>query len=88
MQLYNSNVQRRDDGLCRPIWYPSRIESNVVYFNIDKNFERYQNCQNRSLIYYARVVSLGNYKADEAILQSIGNPAIINASTEDEISIK
>lgn len=73
---------------CNPIWYPIQVIDNIVYFNIYKDFDKTENCQNRTLSYYARVVNKGEYKIQPALIQSLINAGALNISSEKNISVK
>lgn len=72
---------------CDGIWYPSIIEDNVVYFNIWKEFSAYGGCPNKTINYYARVVSKGQFKVNPAAIQSLKNLESINISAEQQVII-
>jgi uncharacterized protein YfaS (alpha-2-macroglobulin family) len=85
-QTYSSGLKAEEK--CDPIWYPDRVENNAVYYRIDKGFENSSNCKNRSLSYYARVVSKGSYESAPALIQSVDNPALLNISQKNRLEIK
>lgn len=87
-RLYDHDPSLEEGAPCNPTWYPSRIENNTVYFNISKDFEREEECQIRSMVYYARIVSRGTYKADPVVIQAESDPAILNSSSENKIEIQ
>lgn len=71
---------------CDPIWYPTKIIDNIVYFRIDKGFEG--RCVNKTINYYARVVSRGSFTANPAIIQSLKDLESLNISSRDIIEIR
>ncbi|OGZ58432.1 MAG: hypothetical protein A3B96_04280 [Candidatus Spechtbacteria bacterium RIFCSPHIGHO2_02_FULL_43_15b] len=73
---------------CNIIWYPSKIVNSTVYFTINKEFDNSAYCQNRTINYYARVVSKGKYTANPAIIQSLKNLNSLNISREDVVEIR
>lgn len=73
---------------CNPIWYPTKIIDNTVYFNISKEFDKTKNCNNRTINYYARVVSKGSYTANPALVQSLKDLDSLNISLEDKIEVQ
>jgi len=73
---------------CDPIWYPAKIIDNSIYFNIYKEFDKTKNCSNRTVNYYARVVSKGSYKVNPAIIQSLKDLNSLNLSPSGSIEIK
>ncbi len=73
---------------CDPVWYPIKIIDNAVYFEIDKDFDRAWSCKNRTLNYYARVISKGNYQVNPAIIQSLKDLNSLNISSEDNVKIE
>lgn len=85
-QLYKRGLERGDE--CDPVWFPSKIIDNVVYFNIYKGFNKTQRCSNRTVNYYARVVSGGSYSANPAVLQSAKALESLNISSKSYIEIK
>ncbi|MFA5106724.1 MAG: polymorphic toxin-type HINT domain-containing protein [Patescibacteria group bacterium] len=85
-QLYNRNLSSGSE--CDPIWYPSMIMNQSVYFTIGKDFDRTPNCTNRTLNYYARVVSPGEYSAEPAVIQSLKNLTSLNVTDAHTITIK
>lgn len=85
-QIYRQGFPRETE--CNPIWYPSIVENNIVYFDIWKDFNKTQYCTNRTLNYYARVVSRGNYQANPAIIQSMKDLESLNLSSKDWLEIK
>ncbi len=70
---------------CDSTWYPSIIEDNKIYFNIWKGFNG--DCSNRTINYYARVISKGEFKANPAMIQSLKNLDSLNISTEQRVII-
>jgi len=85
-RIYESGLSRGTD--CNPVWYPSKIIDNTVYFNIYKGFNSTQYCSDRTINYYARVVSKGSYRANPAVIQSLKDLESLNISLEDRIEIK
>jgi len=73
---------------CDPIWYPSKIVDNAVYFNIFKGFDKDNHCANRTINYYARVVSKGNFQVNPTLIQSLKDLNSLNISAEDNIEIR
>ncbi len=76
------------DEACDPIWYPSKIIDNAVYFSTGKWFQKTDKCSERTMNYYARVVNKGEFRAQPAIIQSIESTDILNISDEKNITIK
>jgi hypothetical protein len=85
-QTYSAGISSENN--CDPLWYPDKIENNIVYFRIDKGFEKTNECSSRSLNYFARVVSTGSFSANPAVIQSLGNTAAKNISSSEKIEIK
>lgn len=73
---------------CDPIWYPAKITDNAIYFDIDKGFDKTSKCSNRTINYYARVVSKGKYRANPAVIQSLKDLNSLNISSENIIEVK
>ena len=85
-QIYN---RARYFGKCDILYYPTMIEGNTVYFKIWKGFERSLIfCKNKTVNYYARVVSKGKFRTNPAIIQSLKDLKSLNVSPEDWIEIK
>ncbi|MBU1102806.1 Ig-like domain-containing protein [Patescibacteria group bacterium] len=84
-QLYKAGLGYGWD-LCDTTWYPTKIVNNAVYFNISKDFNG--KCSQRTLNYYARVVSKGDFQANPAIIQSLKDLESLNVSAKDDVSIK
>ena len=74
--------------VCDPVWYPSIIENNTVYFNIWKDFNKTPSCAKRTINYYARVVSKGAYSGNPAIIQSLKDLESLNISSASRLEIK
>ena len=85
-RIYENGLSRGTD--CNPVWYPSKIIDNTVYFNIYKGFNSTEYCSDRTINYYARVVSKGSYRANPAVIQSLKDLESLNISSEDKIEIK
>lgn len=85
-QTYKQGLKRGDE--CDPVWYPSKVIGNVVYFNIYKGFNKTKYCTNRTINYYARVVSRGIYSANPAVIQSAKDLESLNLSQKSFIEIK
>ena len=83
---YNLDVQPTND--CNPVWYPTRITDEAIYFNIGKWFEKTNNCQHRTINYPARVVGRGEFRAQPTSIQSLNDLGIINISKEKRLLIK
>lgn len=64
------------------IWYPYDIDGQKVSFCVDKN------SPNKPIIYYARVISKGEYKAEQAVIQSQMSLNSINLSPSGTVSIR
>jgi len=73
---------------CDPIWYPTKIIDNAVYFNISKEFDKTKNCNNRTINYYARVISRGSYTANPTVIQSLRDLDSLNVSLEDKVEVQ
>jgi len=63
-------------------WYPYEINGQKVSFCVGN--------ENRvkTINYYARVVSAGDFKAENAIIQSLVSPSVFNLSPSGSVSIK
>jgi len=85
-RLYERDLPGGDR--CDSIWYPSKIIDNTLYFNIWKGFDKDKYCDNRTINYYARVVSKGNFRANPALIQSQKDLGSLNVSAEDSVEIK
>jgi len=70
---------------CDQAWYPNKIIGNSVYFSINNSLGQ---CEQKTISYYARVVSKGSYTADRAQLQSLENLDSITVSSPASIEIK
>lgn len=75
------------DSSCDSIWYPSIIEDNKIYFNIWKGFDNSGGCYNKTINYYARVISKGDFKVNPAVIQSLKNLDSLNVSAEQRVII-
>ncbi len=64
------------------VLYPYDVNGQKVSFCISKGDTR------NSVYYYARVISAGDYKAENAIIQSLKAPSIFNFSPAGSVSIK
>ncbi len=74
---------------CDPTWYAHKIIENSVYFSVSNTFqEDDEKCAERTLHYYARVVSTGTYKANSAIIQSTKDFELLNLSNEQTLVIE
>lgn len=85
-QLYRQGLSGGTE--CDPVWYPSIVENNTVYFNIWEGFNSSPHCSNRTLNYYARVVSKGSYKGNPALIQSLKDLESLNISSESLLEVK
>jgi hypothetical protein len=86
IMTYNPYMEK--SSLCDPTWYPMEIIGNIVYFGLDKNFNKIEGCKSVTLNYYARVVSQGKYQAQPAVIQSLNNISSLNISGVDYVEIK
>ena len=85
-QIYNRG---RYLGKCDILYYPTMMEGNTVYFKVWKGFRSdLIFCKNKTVNYYARVVSKGKFKANPAVIQSLKDLESLNVSSEDWIEIK
>lgn len=73
---------------CDSSWYLSKVIDNAVYFNINSNFNKTKYCTNRTINYYARVVSRGTYSANPAVIQSAKDLESLNLSATSYVEIK
>jgi hypothetical protein len=73
---------------CDPTRYPVRIQNNAVYFLTYKGFDSTEHCTNRTINYYARVVTKGTYYANPVLIQSMENMKSLNVSRQDTVTIK
>jgi len=73
---------------CNPSWYPTKIIDNTVYFNISKGFNKTKHCNNRTINYYARVISKGRYSVNPALMQSLKDLESLNISSKDKVEIQ
>jgi hypothetical protein len=64
------------------IWYPYEINGQKVSFCV------YKNSPQRPITYYARVVSKGEYKADQALIQSQKAFNSLNITESTSVNIK
>lgn len=85
-QLYEKDIPAGSS--CDSVWYPSKIVDNAVYFNVWKGFDQDKYCANRTVNYYARVVSKGSFQANPALLQSLQDLNSLNISAKDSVEIK
>lgn len=85
---YEQGLSGRNFGICNPFWYPAKVVGNTVYFHIYKGFNKTSHCRNRTINYYARVVSKGNYRANSALIQSLKAVDSLNLSSKDKIIIR
>lgn len=85
-QIYQQGLSSGTE--CHPVWYPSIIENNIIYFNIWKGFNKTDHCSNRTLNYYARVISKGSYTGNPAIIQSLKDLESLNLSSKSQVEIK
>ncbi|MDD5342586.1 MAG: polymorphic toxin-type HINT domain-containing protein [Patescibacteria group bacterium] len=85
-QLYNRNLTTEE--VCNPLWYPTKIVDQAAYFTIYKDFDKTDKCTNRTINYYARVVSPGSYSAESAVIQSLKNLNSLNLSEVQTVEIK
>lgn len=74
--------------MCDSIWYPNKIVDNAIYFTIYKGFDKDNYCNNRTINYYARVVSKGDFRANPALIQSLKDLNSLNISAQDSVEIK
>jgi len=63
-------------------WYPYEINGQKVSFCV------YKNNNSKVISYYARVISAGDFKAENALIQSQKAPSIFNLSSEGSVIIK
>lgn len=80
--------QWEESAYCHPIWHPTFFEGNKVSFLWRKESDKTDNCLDRDISYYARVVTPGAYKVFPAVLQASKNPDIITTSDEYIIEIE
>jgi len=73
---------------CDPTWYPVRIQNEAVYFLTYKGFDKTEYCTNRTINYYARVVTKGTYNANPSLIQSMQNLESLNVSKQDAVTVK
>jgi hypothetical protein len=66
--------------------YPFEIDGQSVKFYLGKNWLYSGTCAN-TYKYYARVVSLGDYAAEPAVIQSMRTPEIKNYSNSGQVTI-
>ncbi len=64
------------------IWYPYEINGQRVSFCVGKGDE------NKTINYYARVISAGKFRAESALIQSLISPSVFNLSPAGSVSIK
>lgn len=76
-----------NDG-CNPVWYPTKVVDNAVYFQTGKWFESSKDCPKKTMNYYARVVNKGEFRAQPVLIQSIEHEQILNISDEKKVKIK
>ncbi len=67
-------------------WYPYDTDGQMVKYRIDRYWDR-NYCGGDFIRYYARVKTLGTYRAENAIIQSSVNPDYINYSSDQTITI-
>ena len=85
-QVYNRG---RYLGKCDILYYPTMMEGNTVYFKVWKGFRSdLIFCKDKTVNYYARVVSRGKFRANPAVIQSLKDLESLNVSSEDWIEIK
>lgn len=85
-RIYERELSLGDE--CNPVWYPTQIENQKISFRIWKGFNKTKYCSNRTINYYARVISKGSYRAEPTTIQSLKSLSSINFSLEDKIKIK
>lgn len=73
---------------CNLVGHPFSFEGNKVSFLWTKEFDKSENCPDKDISYYARVVIPGTYKAPVAILQSLKAAEVITSSDEYIVKIK
>jgi hypothetical protein len=83
-QIYEKRLSSGTN--CDGVWYPSKIVDNAVYFTISKGFDH--PCANRTINYYARAVSRGDFQANPALIQSMKDLNSLNVSAKDSVEIK
>lgn len=64
------------------IWYPYEINGQKISFCIGKGNK------DKTINYYARVVTAGDYKAESALIQSLISPSVYNLSPAGTVLIK
>lgn len=67
-------------------WYPYNTDGQKVKYNISKNW-RDSYCGGDYIRYFVRVKNRGEFKAEPAMIQSFINPAYINFSNEETVTI-
>jgi len=85
-RIYERGI--RESTICDSIWYPQKIVGNAVYFQIYKGFDNSIMCANRTLNYYARVVTKGIYRANPVMIQSMKDLNSLNVSGEDRLEVR
>lgn len=86
-QMYRLGLENTGTE-CDPTWYPVRVQNNAVYFLTYKGFDKTEHCTNRTINYYARVVTKGTYNANPSLIQSMENLESLNVSRQDTVTIK
>ncbi len=74
--VYSYGLETQD------IWYPYEINGQKVSFCVGKDIKT------SSINYYARVISAGDYKAENALIQSLLSPSVFNLSPAGNVNIK
>ncbi len=77
---WTADMNNRD---TRCIWYPYQIHNQTVSFFVRNQTYRHA-CPKNTVVYYARVVTPGSYKAEPAFIRSIHDPSSVNYSEQNE----
>ncbi len=86
-RLYQAGLENTGTE-CDPTWYPVRIQNDAIYFLTYKGFDKTEHCTNRTINYYARVVTKGAYHANPSLIQSMQNFESLNISKQDTVIIR
>lgn len=86
-RLYQAGLENTGTE-CDPTWYPVRIQNDAIYFLTYKGFDTTEHCTNRTINYYARVVTKGIYNANPSLIQSMEHLESLNVSRQDTVIVR
>lgn len=75
-KLYSRGLSDQEN-----VWYPYDVTGQQVNFCVNKSIDK-------PILYYARVISTGDYKAESALVQALNSTDSFNISPPTSIKIK